>query len=402
MTKNLKISEDTQIHMNTIYRRNGKGQKANMKRRFSHVFKGMLISSILIGSVFTSGIYALANSNQEVIQPTSAATSEKVTYTNIKTVIEGKTKSFKQSSIYSDGKVLVPMSDVFKEFGAKIKTDKKAKTMTATKGKTVITVTEGSKAAKINSKSYKMAVKATSINGTMMVSTSLISKLTPVKSTYNKTKKTVTIVKVKQKVVKGILVKHGNHTYESKNQKEYDMVMSAVKSALDKDFNKQYLGGSKESSMFYNEYIQGARWDGDRSNRSSRNIDLKQAEGDIGELVENNVSVKEIEKAYKTMSVALDLSSNKKDPGTGAPRSAYDNLFRGLSDCDASAQVIIAVFDQMGYDTTIVGGNNHADPYIKIGGDWYVTSAGSFFKVLNFNLNKSGTYVLAAPTSGKF
>jgi len=91
MSKRLKVSGDTQLHMTTTYSRNGVGPKENVKRTFNFVVKGMLISSILVGSVITSGFSAFANSNQGVSSTQLASSSthddyrdEQALFTNLK------------------------------------------------------------------------------------------------------------------------------------------------------------------------------------------------------------------------------------------------------------------------------------------------------------------------------
>lgn len=44
-------NNDTQIHMTTVYKRKKGGSKNNMKRTFNFVMKGLLISSLLVGSL---------------------------------------------------------------------------------------------------------------------------------------------------------------------------------------------------------------------------------------------------------------------------------------------------------------------------------------------------------------
>ncbi|MNV20224.1 hypothetical protein D3C71_1111140 [compost metagenome] len=62
--KNLRVSEDTQVHMSTVYSRDtgGTKAKAKTKRTFSLVVKGILISSVLVGSLLGGGASAFASS----------------------------------------------------------------------------------------------------------------------------------------------------------------------------------------------------------------------------------------------------------------------------------------------------------------------------------------------------
>lgn len=71
MVKNIKVSEDTQLHMSTTYTRNGVGSKKNVIRSFSFVIKGLLISTTLVGSILTSGVSAFASENTSTSQSTA-------------------------------------------------------------------------------------------------------------------------------------------------------------------------------------------------------------------------------------------------------------------------------------------------------------------------------------------
>lgn len=53
--KNLHITSDTQIHMTTVYTRNGRGTKKNANRSYNFVVKGLLLSTALVGSVLLNG-----------------------------------------------------------------------------------------------------------------------------------------------------------------------------------------------------------------------------------------------------------------------------------------------------------------------------------------------------------
>jgi hypothetical protein len=48
----------------------------------------------------------------------------------------------------------------------------------------------------------------------------------------------------------------------------------------------------------------------------------------------NGVSKATVIKAYKAALISGSLIQGLKDPGDGSPRSAYDSLVRGVTDCD--------------------------------------------------------------------
>jgi hypothetical protein len=74
--KRLHVSEDTQIHMSTVYTRNGVGHKENALRSFSFVIKGLLISSIFVGALVMGGAPTFASSNDATQVPSTAYTQQ--------------------------------------------------------------------------------------------------------------------------------------------------------------------------------------------------------------------------------------------------------------------------------------------------------------------------------------
>lgn len=67
------------------------------------------------------------------------------------------------------------------------------------------------------------------------------------------------------------------------------------------------FGGSAEYEQYYLDFINGKRWDGDKSNRSVENVVLYQLEGAIGGLVSEKVPGDIILKAYQAASLSADL-----------------------------------------------------------------------------------------------
>jgi hypothetical protein len=144
---------------------------------------------------------------------------------------------------------------------------------------------------------------------------------------------------------------------------------------------------------YFDQYIKGDRPENYTDKRSEIYRGLVGARSEIGDLVEAGVSRDTIMEVLKIRTMAKNLLIQAESVD-GPPRSAYDALVRKIDDCDSTAQTYSAFFDAMGYDTTIVSGNGHADAFVKIDGVW--------FKVVGFaktNLSPRYNY-MAPPTSG--
>ncbi|WP_052770155.1 copper amine oxidase N-terminal domain-containing protein [Paenibacillus sp. IHB B 3415] len=288
------------------------------------------------------------------------------------------------------------MRGIFEAMGCKINFDAAGQVITAAKWDTFITLALGDSYGYVNFAKIRLAVKAQTIKNTTMVPLRFVAEALGANVNYDKSSNTVTIDSQKdvQKVIGGITVKYGDHTYGSQNSDEYNKIMAIAQAAVSKF--EQY-----EMPKEYAEYIDGVRWSGDKADRSERNVQLYFAEADIGELVKSGVSKEKIEHVYKTMLLAWDLAEGKSNPGDGSPKSAYDNLVRGVSDCDSDAQVLSLVFDIMGYNTIILAGNSHADMYVQVGDIWCKTVAGTFTKTGLQDVRPSDARVVAQPTFGE-
>src|SRR5690606_34270014 len=93
-------------------------------------------------------------------------------------------------------------------------------------------------------------------------------------------------------------------------------------------------------------------------------------------------------------------AGEKSDPKDGSPKSAYDNLVLGKSDCDALAEVYSLGFDIMGFNTAIIGGSNHAEVMVQIDGNWYRIGSGTFRILDVTQALKSGSSIFSQPTYG--
>jgi len=201
------------------------------------------------------------------------------------------------------------------------------------------------------------------------------------------------------KIVNGIKVQYGKHTYGSSDQYEYNKVMNVISKKVATYSSVRFDGGGVYE-QYFKDFLNGARWSGDKSERTERNMGLYNAELKIGPLVNAGVSNAQAEKAYKSALMAADLISGIKDPGDGSPSSAYDALFRGITDCDSDAQVYSAVFDSMGFNTMVLAGTGHADMMVKLGDNWWKATGATFMKVDVSQALAKGSYIHTQPTDG--
>ncbi|WP_445612988.1 copper amine oxidase N-terminal domain-containing protein [Geobacillus sp. YF-1] len=318
--------------------------------------------------------------------------------TPISVYIDGIPQFYKQQPIEQNGIVFVPLRDIYEKLGAKVTSDTKTNTVIITKGNTVIKLPRGKDFAYVNGKSVKLSAKMFIKNGVTMIPVDFL-KVSLGSSVEWLSVPKVVVITSKAQTVDGIKVLYGGHTYASRNQKEYDTVMKIVREHISKEYDKLVFGESR--NKYYLEYLDGARFNGDKRDRSERNVGLYLAQGSIGELVSAGVSKEGVIRAWKTGFLAGTLASGTVDPGDGKPRSAYDNLVRRVSDCDAHAQVYSAVWDAMGYNTLIIAGSGHADMLVQIEGHWFKPGAGSFLRVdLNGSLKK-GAKIIFQPTYGQ-
>ncbi len=324
-----------------------------------------------------------------------------LTENEVSVFIDGAKQFFPQSAVIIDGSTMVPLRAIFEKLGAEIKWHNETRTVTATKGDTEIMLTINSDQAYINGNQVQLTAKAQSVNGNTMVPLRFVSEALGGTVKWDGTTMTAYIESAKEsgklQVVNGITVKYGKHHYGVSNQKEYDQSMKIVDEAL-KGFDDVVFGG--DNNEYYELFLEGERWSGDRRDRSDRNVGLKLAEGTIGDLVSAGVSKAEVIKASKASSIAIDLLRGKKDPLDGTPRSIYDALFLERIDCDPIAQTYSAVFDSLGFNTMIIGGSNHAEVLIQFDGKWWETASSSFRQVDVSNAIANGSYVISQPTDG--
>ncbi|GIP51045.1 hypothetical protein [Paenibacillus vini] len=189
----------------------------------------------------------------------------------------------------------------------------------------------------------------------------------------------------------GLTVQYGSHTYASRNQAEYDEVMSIVQAKITDSYDKIDLAVDEDVNRYYHEYLDGARGiRGDRLDpvvRERRNTNLLRAESTFGGLVNAGYSKEAIIEIDKGISIAKSLSSSATIPdGPSRPGSAYTLLVDGVKTGYSEATVYSAVFDSLGYKTVIlvksVDGYLYEGVLVEVDGKW-VDVSNSFSRDLS-------------------
>ncbi|WP_393964390.1 hypothetical protein [Exiguobacterium sp. S22-S28] len=195
---------------------------------------------------------------------------------------------------------------------------------------------------------------------------------------------------------------YGDHTYGARTKLEYDMVMGVARKALFGVEDGPY-SNSPISQKAYSDYLDGGTKPiTDRSNpefRSSYNAALLYAHNNLNFYKESGMSKADIIKYWRVKSVFANLDTGI-DPKDGSPNSAYDALFRGVTDCDADSQVMIMVLDMMGYNTAILGRPGHAFTVVKLADAWRDTTTFEKVNMSPYIKGTKGLDVVVAPTKG--
>ncbi|WP_214703290.1 MULTISPECIES: SH3 domain-containing protein [unclassified Exiguobacterium] len=166
---------------------------------------------------------------------------------------------------------------------------------------------------------------------------------------------------------------YGSHTYGVDTQAEYDAVYKRVKAEFDAKYDSPEFG--------LNEYVyrvldgeRGTKDRNDPSFRSRDNAGLLSAEMSLEHVFRGDISFKTYEKMNRVHRFYIYLSSKyEADAVVGDDRvkSAYDDLFRRKTDCDAGAQVKSLVYDLAGIDNAIIGdGVTHAVILYQVEEGW--------------------------------
>ncbi|WP_442598130.1 copper amine oxidase N-terminal domain-containing protein [Neobacillus sp. D3-1R] len=382
-----------------------------MMKGFENMTKIMSLKSVqkaficfaLVGSLFATEAFV----GHYIVSASTKAPVSNIK--NINTVINKTKQKFPQSSVLKSGKALVPMKSVFEKFGYKITSDSKKGTVTATKSKSKIVVTLNKNTAVVNGKTVKMSANAQTINKTTMVALDFAGSALGVTAKYDSKTNTAsltskTVVKTPsstKQVVNGITVNYGRHTYEVKSQAEYNKVMEIVNKAV-KDNKAKSFESLNEFNIYFTEYLNGARWNGnvDDLENDERQLALYALDSKLGELVQVGVKKETIMNAYRAYKVSNTLLEVAKTVDDGKPRSAYDALVGKLTDCDADGNTYSAVFDALGFNTSMLARTGHSFMIVLIGNKWYDPSNGGFAEI-DFNFYKSEGYrVYTQPQTG--
>ncbi|MNL91360.1 hypothetical protein D3C81_10940 [compost metagenome] len=167
-------------------------------------------------------------------------------------------------------------------------------------------------------------------------------------------------------VQQGINTIYGSHTYGTRNQSEYDAVMSKAKAAANRGINAPVIA-------YYERYVNGDRAENYAQGSDDYN-NLLFVHKSWGYFL-SKAPKDQAFKFLKVLQEATDLarSTNARNPYNGSPSSAYDVLFGGLTDCDANAQVKAAVLDSAGFSTSVRYSDGHAWLVVNINGTWWNT-----------------------------
>lgn len=362
------------------------------------------LSAALIASMLaTGGTVAVQGKSGEV-----SVQSVTQQYKAVTVIIDGKVQQFPQSAVVKDGSTLVPLRGIFEALGAKVLWDEASDSVTATKGETVIKLTVDQKTAYINDRAVELSVQAQTLNGSTMVPLRFVSEALGADVKWNEDTYTATITSKggsgqanqgSGQVVFGIKVKYGMHHYGSRNQAEYDEAMAVLEQEVTRRLKTVKVGGDR-----YEEYYE-RYWEGDRASNYERNTiesrGLTSAEKGLKTLVDLGLEKDKIVDLMKLSIVGVDLIATSKAVDDGSPRSLADLLIKGVSDCEPEAYLYSAIFDMYGYNTAIIAGDNHAQAYVQIDGEWLSPMNGTFIKTdPSYSLAQAGFYIMSPPTFG--
>lgn len=182
-----------------------------------------------------------------------------------------------------------------------------------------------------------------------------------------------------------IWVKYGNHTYGCKNQEEYNEVLSRVESEVANIAKYD----TKEGTWAYNETLKGVKYTAYPEGSDEWGF-LRSFQSTCGYII-YKTKPETSKKFVDGTDLGAELCKGTHDPGTGVPSSAYDVL-HGQSDCDSSAQLMIAIFDAMGINTRIWMMPGHAAEHVQLDGIWFATDG------TPVNPNLSADSILVGPT----
>jgi len=158
--------------------------------------------------------------------------------------------------------------------------------------------------------------------------------------------------------------------YNVDSQKEYDEVMAKVDRVIAENKGKYVLGDSDHE--YFLRYLDGERGGVyDRENPDPEVQMLKTAENILQPLLDDGLSVSQITKAFEATRIAFKTIGGRVGSKTFEWDSAHDSMIKGIADCDADAQGLIASLHAQGYEAKMVSTSTHGWAEVKVGGKWY-------------------------------
>ncbi|MGE5703535.1 MAG: molybdate ABC transporter substrate-binding protein [Clostridia bacterium] len=112
----------------------------------------------------------------------------------IKLKVDGRQLPVSQAPVMKNGRILVPMRDIFEALGAKVNWNSTQKSVTAVQGSTAVSLVIGSKSAKINARAAALEEPAQIVNGKTLVPVRFVSEALGAKVIWNVRSSTVAIV----------------------------------------------------------------------------------------------------------------------------------------------------------------------------------------------------------------
>jgi len=113
--------------------------------------------------------------------------------TEIYVSINGLDQDYEQPPVLLNGNTMVPLRAIFEALDAKVSWNDQTKTVTATRGKTIIILPIGAKSAKVNGVVKPLQAPGQIINGSTMVPVRFVSEALGAKVTWDPETRTVVI-----------------------------------------------------------------------------------------------------------------------------------------------------------------------------------------------------------------
>lgn len=190
-----------------------------------------------------------------------------------------------------------------------------------------------------------------------------------------------------QKSINGILVKYGTHDYNCKTQAEYDALMDEIQNAI-------LLEGNRSQRYSYMErYDNGERYtDKNLPSQVSQGLSGFESYATFLSHTDKQYHVPIVIKSDEILGNLFDISGRIKVTDAYARVSGFEELFKGMTKCDGTAQIYSAVYDSLGFSTQIIGGNDHAECLVRVGDYWWLSGG-----LTNIN-PASAEFIVVDPT----